>query len=72
MPVNRFADQIREASAAAAVGIPIGFALVPVFLVQVQQAHINPMQEIYRKAYEDAQQKVRISQLEKRFFSVWN
>ena len=72
MPVNRFTDQIREASAAGAVDVPIGFVIVPVFVVQMQQPQVNPMREIYRKAYEDAQQKVRISQLEKRFFSVWN
>ena len=72
MPVNRFADQIREATAAPA-GIPVGFALVPVFVLQVQQQQqFNPMQEIYRRAYEEAQAKVRISRLEKRFFSVWN
>jgi len=73
MPVNRFADQIREATAAPAAGIPVGFALVPVFVVQVQQQQqFNPLQEIYRRAYEEAQAKVRISRLEKRFFSVWN
>jgi len=49
----------------------MGFALVPVFFVQAPQ-QVSLMQEIYRRAYEDAQQKVRISQLEKRFFSVWN
>jgi|GEM_PF-4352487 len=70
MPVNRFADQVREV-AAAPVGLPMGFALVPVFFVQAPQ-QVSLMQEIYRRAYEDAQQKVRISQLEKRFFSVWN
>ena len=73
MPVNRFAEQIREASVAAAVGVPVGFVVVPVFVVQVQQQQqLNPMQEIYRRAYEEAQAKVRISRLEKRFFSVWN
>ena len=73
MAVNRFAEQIREASVAAAVGVPVGFAVVPVFVVQVQQQQqFNPMQEIYRRAYEEAQAKVRISRLEKRFFSVWN
>ena len=73
MAVNRFAEQIREASVAAVVGVPVGFAVVPVFVVQVQQQQqFNPMQEIYRRAYEEAQAKVRISRLEKRFFSVWN
>jgi hypothetical protein len=71
MAVNRFAEQVREASAAAAVGVPVGFVLAPVFVVQVQQ-QFNPLQEIYRRAYEEAQAKVRISRLEKRFFSVWN
>ena len=73
MPVNRFAEQIREADVAAAGGVPVGFVVVPVFVVQVQQQQqLNPMQEIYRRAYEEAQAKVRMSRLEKRFFSVWN
>jgi len=72
MPVNRFAEQFREADVAAAGGVPVGFVVVPVFVVQVQQQQLNPMQEIYRRAYEEAQAKVRMSRLEKRFFSVWN
>lgn len=71
MAVNRFAEQIQEATAAAAMGMPVGFVVAPVFVVQVQQ-QFNPMQEIYRRAYEEAQAQVRISRLEKRFFSVWN
>jgi hypothetical protein len=76
MPVNRFADMLSAPATATispATVVPVGFALLPVFVLQlpaVQQ--VNPLQEIYRQAYEQAQAKARITRLEKRFFSVWN
>lgn len=76
MPVNRFADMLSSSAGttdALGTGVPVGFALLPVFVVQLHAfQQLNPLQEIYRQAYEQAQAKARITRLEKRFFSVWN
>ena len=74
MAANRFTQMFSEPASqtpAQPQSVPVGFALCPIFVVQVQQ-QVNPLQELYRLAYEQAQAKARISQLEKRFFSVWN
>jgi hypothetical protein len=76
MAVNRFAGMFAEHAvqpAPQANGVPVGFALCPVFIVQfhaVQQ--VNAIQDLYRQAYEQAQAKARLTRLEKRFFSIWN
>ncbi len=76
MAANRFTQMFSEPASqtpAQPQGVPVGFALCPIFVVQVQgQQQVNPLHELYRLAYEQAQAKARISQLEKRFFSVWN
>lgn len=77
MHANRFtqmfSDEGPETAAQPQRGVPIGFALCPVFVMQFPaQQQVNPFQELYRQAYEQAQAKARISALEKRFFSVWN
>jgi hypothetical protein len=76
MPVNRFSQMFAEPAAPAPsqqVGVPVGFAICPVFIVQLQALQqLSAMQDIYRQAYEQAQAKARITRLEKRFFSVWN
>ncbi|MBI2827037.1 MAG: hypothetical protein HYX69_20365 [Planctomycetia bacterium] len=73
---NRFSQMFElPAQAPPQAAVPVGFALCPVFVLQLQpqaQAQPTPIQELYRRAYEQAQEKVRISRLEKRFFSVWN
>lgn len=75
MPANRFTQMFSDPSPPAAAqpqGVPIGFALCPIFVVQFPAQQMNAYQELYRQAYEQAQAKARISALEKRFFSVWN
>ncbi len=76
MHANRFTQMFSDPSPQPAVqpqgGVPIGFALCPIFVVQFPQQQANAFQELYRQAYEQAQAKARISALEKRFFSVWN
>lgn len=76
MPFNRFADMLSapaQSTNAPNAGVPVGFALLPVFVVQLHAfQQVNPLQEIYRQAYEQAQAQARITRLEKRFFSVWN
>jgi hypothetical protein len=73
---NRFTQMFSEPSPQTppqAQGIPVGFALCPIFIIQVQgPQQFNSMQELYRQAYEQAQARARLTQLEKRFFSVWN
>ncbi len=76
MAVNRLTQMFSEPNNAAPAqpqGIPAGFTLCPIFVVQFQgQQQINSLQELYRQAYEQAQAKARLSRLEKRFFSIWN
>ena len=80
MAVNRFAELLSQPApqtSAQIPSVPVGFAVCPIFVVQLQPAQQpaqqqNPMQELYRAAYEQAQAKARLTRLEKRFFSVWN
>ncbi len=72
--VNRFTQMFSEAAAKPAPSpLPQGFAFCPViFFPVVNCQQMNPWQEIYRQAYEQAQAQARITRLEKRLFSVWN
>lgn len=76
MDRNRFSQMFElPAETPPPAAVPVGFALCPVFILQFQpqaQAQPSPIQELYRRAYEQAQEKARITRLEKRFFSVWN
>jgi hypothetical protein len=76
MPVNRLAEMFAAPvppAAAQQMGVPVGFAVCPIFIVQLQAGQqISAIQDLYRQAYEQAQAKARLTRLEKRFFSVWN
>ncbi len=74
MAVNRFAHLLAEPDKAVQqpASLPVGFALCPIFIVQLQSVTQLGMQELYRRAYEQAQAQARAAQRERRFFSVWN
>jgi len=76
MAVNRFAELLSQPAAETnpqIPSVPVGFAACPVFILQFQAVQQqNPMQDLYRAAYEQAQAKARMNRLEKRLFSIWN
>ena len=61
MAANRFTQMFSDPASrtpAQPQGVPVGFALCPIFVVQVQgPQQANPLHELYRLAYEQRKQR---------------